>query len=72
MTVVDSYVYNMGIDTTPPKMNLQKNDIKKIKRCISFAIENDANLNSTDIDELKEISSLLYFYQLENQKKEVK
>ena len=53
-------------------MNLQKNDIKKIKRCISFAIENDANLNTTDIDDLKEISSLLYFYQLENQKKEAK
>ena len=53
-------------------MNLQKNDIKKIKKCISFAIQNDTNLNTTDIDDLKEISSLLYFYQLENQKKEAK
>ena len=49
-------------------MNLQNKDIKKIKNCINFAIQNDANLAATDIDDLKEITSLLYFFQLENQK----
>ena len=49
-------------------MNLQNKDIKKIKNCINFAIQNNKNLVATDIDDLKEITSLLYFFQLENQK----
>ena len=58
-------IYNTSLRI---QMNLQNKDIKKIKNCINFAIQNNKNLVATDIDDLKEITSLLYFFQLENQK----
>ena len=51
-------------------MKIQNNDLRILRSCISYKIDNDTDLEPLDIDGLKELSSLLYFFQLEQAKEQ--
>ena len=51
-------------------MKLTNNDFTILRSCISYKIDNDIDLKPLDVDGLKELSSLLYFFQLEQEKKQ--
>ena len=47
-------------------INLSKNDLIILRSAISYKIDNDIELSPLDVEGLKELSSLLYFFILQS------